>query len=341
MDKVKRKKSNLTIHRKVKLANANLNKARKQKNDEFYTQYIDIENELQHYKKHFKNKVVYCNCDDPRKSNFVKYFIDNFVLLGLKKLIAVGYIAQGADLFTEQKPEKAICLVHTSTESITKELNGNGDFRSKESIEFLKQADIVVTNPPFSLFREYVAQLVEYDKKFLIIGNQNAITGKVIFPLIKDNKVRLGCTLNSGSVCFINEHYKDYSKSNNKTIGIIEFSGVSWFTNLKSNKQNDYLQLDKTYTPEQYPKYDNYDAINVNKTKDIPKDYAGAIGVPITFLHKYNPEQFEIIDGISRYSFLTGTTEQTKGKYLTMINGICKYSRIIIKHKPQENQWQS
>jgi len=237
VDKVKRKKSNLTIHRKVKLANANLNKARKQKNDEFYTQYIDIENELQHYKKHFKNKVVYCNCDDPRKSNFVKYFIDNFVLLGLKKLIAVGYIAQGADLFTEQKPEKAICLVHTSTESITKELNGNGDFRSKESIEFLKQADIVVTNPPFSLFREYVAQLVEYDKKFLIIGNQNAITTKEIFPLIKENKVWLGSGFNGNVAYFINEHYKDYATASDHKEGMIRISGVVWFTNLQHNKQ--------------------------------------------------------------------------------------------------------
>lgn len=311
------------------MANANLHKAKKQKNDEFYTQYSDVENEVQHYKQHLKNKVVYCNCDDYKKSNFIKYFIDNFVSLGLKKLYAVGYVNQELALFNNEQTAKAYCLEYTDTERNVKQLSADGDFRSIESIKYLKQSDVVITNPPFSLFREYVAQLVEYKKKFLIIGNQNAITAKEIFPLIKDNKVWLGIGFNGGSADFINQYYQDYSKSKNKIEGIIKVSGVTWFTNI-DNKPNEYLQLDKTYTPEQYPKYDNYDAINVNKTKDIPKDYSDAMGVPITFLHKYNPEQFEII------KFRKGDNNKDLA-----INGKTPYFRIIIKHKPQEHQWQS
>jgi hypothetical protein len=246
--------------------NKNLHKAKQGKNDEFYTQLCDIENELKHYKEHFKEKVVLCNCDF-KWSNFVKYFQENFEELKLKKLLFVGY-------------EKE---------------NHKGDFRSIESINLLKQADIVVTNPPFSLFREYVSQLVEYQKKFLIIGNQNAITYKEIFKLIKENKLWLGFGFAGGAGHFINNHYQNYATATDKKEGMIRVSGVVWFTNLDHNKRHEDLILYKKYTPQEYPHYDNYDAINVDKTKDIPMDWQGAMGVPITFLDKYNPEQFEII----------------------------------------------
>ncbi|MCQ2326029.1 MAG: adenine-specific methyltransferase EcoRI family protein [Bacteroidales bacterium] len=310
--------------------NTNLHKANKAKKDEFYTQLLDIENELKHYKDHFKGKVVLCNCDDPRVSNFFTYFSLNFEKLGLKKLITTCYKSSDMELFSTNSDVRALCLEYCGdkngnsvpdVEEIgVRELKGDGDFRSKECIELLKEADIVVTNPPFSLFREYVAQLIEYDKKFLIIGHQNAITYKEIFKLIKDNKIWLGYGFKGGAAHFINKHYEDYATSSNHKEGMIRVSGVVWFTNLEISKRNEELILYKKYTPEEYPKYDNYDAINVDKTADIPMDYDGVMGVPITFLDKYNPSQFEIV------KFRKGNDEKDLA-----INGKCPYFRILIK----------
>ena len=288
-------------------SNSNLRKANKAKNDEFYTQLSDIENELKHYREHFKGKTILCNCDDPRVSNFFHYFSYNFEFLGLKKLIATCYKNKSMDLFSQNDSEQAIYLeyegdkdgnrVPSIDEIGVKNLKGDGDFRSPECIELLKQADIVVTNPPFSLFREYVAQLVEYDKKFVIVGHQNAITYKEIFKLIKENNIWLGYGFNGGAAHFINTHYEDYATAGDHKEGMIRVSGVVWFTNLEINKRHEEMILWKPYkgNEKDYPKYDNYDAINIDKTKEIPLGYDGAMGVPITFLHKYNPEQFEII----------------------------------------------
>lgn len=326
-----------------KAANLNLRKASTAKKDEFYTQLSDIENELKHYKKHFKNKVVYCNCDDPRVSNFFHYFSHNFEILGLKKLITTCYKSQSMDLFSDNKSEEAIYLeykgdrngnnVPDPAEIGIKKLKSDGDFRSKESIALLKQADIVVTNPPFSLFREYVAQLIEYDKKFIIVGHQNAISYKEIFKLIKEDKMWLGYGFKGGAAHFINKHYEDYATAGNHQEGMIRVSGVTWFTNLDISKRHEDLILYKNYNPKEYPKFDHYDAINVDKTNEIPMDYKGAIGVPITFLNKYSPEQFEIIDGLNRYSIIDGPTPETQGKYLSQVNGNPIYVRIVIKNK--------
>ena len=340
----------------------NLTLAKRNKKDEFYTQLSDIENELRHYKKHFKGKVVYCNCDDPRVSNFFHYFSYSFERLGLKKLIATCYKNQNADLFSQNDSEKAIYLEYTGDKNGNripdpeeigiKQLKGDGDFRSKESIELLKEADIVVTNPPFSLFREYVSQLIEYDKKFVIVGHQNAISYKEIFKLIKDNKVWLGYGFKGGAGHFINKHYEDYATATDRKEGMIRVSGVHWFTNLDISKRHENLILYKTYNEEEYPTYENFDAINVNKTKDIPVDYRGYIGVPITFLDKYNPSQFDVIGlGISNSGIEIGVqpykTEHKKfrkevqkrgavdGDLYLMENGEVKvpYARVIIKNK--------
>ena len=328
-----------------KASNSNLRKANKAKNDEFYTQLSDIENELKHYREHFKGKTILCNCDDPRVSNFFHYFSYNFEFLGLKKLIATCYKNKSMDLFSQNDSEQAIYLeyegdkdgnrVPSIDEIGVKNLKGDGDFRSPECIELLKQADIVVTNPPFSLFREYVAQLVEYDKKFVIIGNQNAITYKEIFKLIKENKIWLGPSLDGRNIWFrIPDNYEKYHKIEDGTKYAFVASTI-WFTNLDHNKRHEEMILWKPYkgNEKDYPKYDNYDAINIDKTKEIPLDYTGAMGVPITFLHKYNPEQFEIIDGLNRYSILEGPTEKTRGTYLSMVNGEPIYVRIIIRNK--------
>jgi hypothetical protein len=328
-----------------KAANLNLHKAKDSKKDEFYTQLPDIERELKHYKHHFKGKVVYCNCDDPRISNFFHFFSYNFEKLGLKKLIATCYKNQDMDLFSENKSEQAIYLVYEGdkndnripdpNEIGVKHLKGDGDFRSKECIDLLKQADIVVTNPPFSLFKEYVAQLIEYDKKFIIIGHQNSLTYVEIFRLIKSDKMWLGYGFKGGAGHFINQSYEDYATAGDHKEGMIRVSGVHWFTNLEIKKRHEDLILYKQFygNENEYPVYDYYDAINCDKTKDIPMDYKGNIGVPITFLDKYSPDQFEIIDAIGRYSLLDGATEETKGKYLTKINGVKKFARIIIKNK--------
>lgn len=314
------------------MANNNkaLSAANKAKKDEFYTQLSDIENELRHYKEHFKGKTVLCNCDDPYESNFFKYFAINFNHLGLKKLICTCY-AGSPVVYTqlsffgeeeaigkpqsEKKPYKIeitevkdmnddgavdltdIELLLKSVDGQPTLLKGNGDFRSEECIELLKQADIVVTNPPFSLFREYVAQLIEYDKKFIIIGNQNAITYKEIFPLLKDNKIWIGYKF--GDMAFtVPDTYEeratrfwiDENGQKWRSLG-----NICWYTNLDIQKRHENLILYKSYTSEEYPHYDNYDAIEVSKTADIPCDYDGVMGVPITFMDKYNPEQFEIL----------------------------------------------
>ena len=323
----------------AKSLNKNLHSAKSNKKDEFYTQLADIENELKHYRHHFKGKTVFCNCDDPRVSNFFHYFSHRFEDLGLKKLITTCYKNQDMDLFSTHESEKAVMLVYEGDKNgdripnaeeigIT-ELQGDGDFRSAESIALLKEADIVVTNPPFSLFREYVAQLMEFDKKFLIIGNQNAITYKEIFSLIKDNRLWLGYKAGDMSFKVPSDYemretrsWRDEEGNNWRSLG-----NACWFTNLDIAKRHEDLDLYKTYTPEEYPKYDNYDAINVDKTKDIPADYAGAMGVPITFLDKYNPEQFEIL-GIDRYI----SDNPDYGKRFK-INRKEIYARILIKNK--------
>ncbi len=287
------------------MANERFDNAKRNKNDEFYTRLEDIERELVHYKNFFKGKTIFCNCDDPRISNFFKYFALNFNEFGLKKIISTCYKNQDVDLFTQNDCEKAVYIEYTgnpndptSTDFSTievKELKGDGDFRSQECIELLKQADIVVTNPPFSLFREYVGQLIKYDKKFIIIGHQNAISYKEIFALIKENKLWLGYGFKGGAAHFINTHYEDYAAAGDHKEGMIRVSGVVWFTNIDIKKRHEEVVLYKNYTPEEFPNYENYDAINVDKSTDIPMDYDGVIGVPITFLDKYSPDQFEII----------------------------------------------
>ena len=283
-----------------------LTKAKNSKKDEFYTQLADIERELKHYKDHFRGKVVLCNCDDPMVSGFCRYFSLNFQKLGLKKLIATCYRSQETSQFSQNDSEQAIWLSYPNSDDDPEFgeifLKGNGDFRSEESINLLRQADIVVTNPPFSLFREYVAQLIEHDKKFLIIGNTNAITYKDIFPLIKDNRLWLGCTnFNVGMFFEVPtdwEHFHHIEKDTGKKMARVSTS--CWFTNLDIAKHHEDLLLYKTYTPEEYPKYDNYDAIEVSKVAEIPVDYDGVMGVPITFLDKHNPDQFDILGTTDR-----------------------------------------
>lgn len=314
----------------TKSSNKNLHKASQAKKDEFYTQLADIENELKHYKDQFRGKVVFCNCDDPKESNFVKYFSMNFEHLGLKKLIATHY--KEANLFTQEPPYK---LEYTGDKNdnrmpdsseFTTEMIGTGDFRSKECIELLKEADIVVTNPPFSLFREYVAQLIEYNKKFLIIGSKNAITYKEIFKLIKENKVWLGPGFAGGNAYFQTPYSNDNYANGvyDPETGLVKFRNVGWFTNLDYEERHEKLILYKKYTPEEYPKYDNYDAAEVSKVSEIPMDYDGMMGVPVTFLDKYNPEQFEIIG--NEYDL-----HIDKGR--GYINGKRMYGRIFIKNK--------
>lgn len=314
------------------MANKNLNQAKNAKKDEFYTQLVDIENELRHYREHFRGKTVLCNCDDPRVSNFFHYFSYNFEQLGLKKLITTCYKNQERDLFSQHDSERAIWLEYTGDHNGNRipdpneiginYLQGDGDFRSPECIELLKQADIVVTNPPFSLFREYVAQLIQYDKKFIIIGHQNAIHYKEIFPLIKNNQMWLGYGFKGGAAHFIS-NYEDIATAGDHRKGMIRVSGVTWFTNLEIAKRHEELILYQTYDSEKYPTYDNYDAININKTADIPLDYFEKMGVPITFLEKYNPKQFDII----------GTSTMNMPKGAPYVNGKRIYERIIIRRK--------
>lgn len=339
------------------MPNRNLNAARAAKKDEFYTQFSDIERELQHYLKHFRGKTVLCNCDDPYESNFFKYFALRFNQLGLKKLICTCYNGspvQGNELMlqfddadsepkkiaykveiTEVKDENGdgavdiadVCYLLQNDKNVLSTLQ-TGDFRSSECIELLKEADIVVTNPPFSLFREYVAQLIEYDKKFIIIGHQNAITYKGIFPLIKDNKMWLGYGF-KGLASHFRSPYKDIATASNHKENMIRVSGVVWFTNLDHNKRHEEMDLICRYSPDLYPKYDNYDAIEVSTTANIPMDYEGVMGVPITFLDKYCPDQFEIL-GCNR-----GIEQDPNGIYgrSAYLNGKEVFKRIFIKLK--------
>lgn len=317
--------------------NSNLHNAKTAKNDEFYTQLTDIEKELKHYKKHFEGKVVYCNCDDVRWSNFFKYFSMNFEHLGLKKLICTAYNENGQGIVYEYNGDLNGNRIVDDEEIEVKYLEGNGDFRSAECIEILKQADIVVTNPPFSLFREYVAQLMEYGKQFLIIGNMNAVTYKEIFPLIKENKIWWGCST-SGSARNMwfscpNTYEATDKNANYKEIDNIKYrrvQGIEWYTNLDHAKRHTELDLYKKYNAEEYPKYDNYDAIEVSKVAEIPMDYDGVMGVPITFLDKYCPTQFEIVgimSGAKGECFTNGNDGRTK----FYINDKGVYARILIK----------
>ncbi len=326
--------SQSTTRKSMGRGNSSLQNAKRAKNDEFYTRLEDIEEELKHYKEHFKGKVVFCNCDDPYESNFFKYFATNFNVLGLKKLICTSYAGspvagKEVSLFYEEEREcniqakRAYKVILSELKDVNNDgredindvkeiikhriryLKGDGDFRSDESIELLKQADIVVTNPPFSLFREYIAQLIAYKKSFLIIGNMNAITYKEIFPLIKNNLLWLGYkSLNQDTYFNVTDEYKNFLLKNKKegsaykiVNGIVmgRLASACWFTNLDHKKRHEELLLFKKFAPEKYPKYDNYDAINVDKVVDIPCDYDGVMGVPITFLDKYNPDQFEIV----------------------------------------------
>ena len=329
-----------------KIQHTQFSEARTNKKDEFYTQLSDIERELKHYKKHFKDKVVLCNCDDPRVSNFFHFFSYNFEKFGLKKLIATCYKNQEMDLFSENKSEQAIYLEYTgdkngnnvpdAEEIGIKHLQGDGDFRSKECIELLKKADIVVTNPPFSLFREYVAQLIEYDKKFLIIGNINAISYKEIFKLIKENKAWLGMNMGRGISGFIvPKHYELYgseARVDEDGNRIVATNNCLWLTNLDNSKRHEDIILYKKYTQDEFPTYENYNAINVDKTKDIPMDYPGEMGVPITFLHYYNPDQFEIID-INPHFFTIVEKGLPKPTQLKITGQKDPYARILIKNK--------
>lgn len=351
------------------MANKNLTNAKNAKKDEFYTQLVDIENELRHYREHFRGKTVLCNCDDPYESNFFKYFAANFNQLGLKKLISTccdGSPITGTEMspqllgLEDEKPLRTSYRVEITEvtdvngdgrvdladvryllendKNVKKELTGNGDFRSDECVELLKEADIVCTNPPFSLFREYVAQLMTYNKKFLIIGNQNAITYKDIFQFIMDNKVWLG--FKSGDMAFKvpsdyepreTRYWQDETGQKWRSMG-----NICWFTNLDHKKRHEELILFKTYNPEDYPKYDNYDAINVDKTADIPCDYDGVMGVPITFMDKYNPSQFEIVNAYDygKPDYLKIEPEIiSPGGDGWHINGKKKYARIFIKRK--------
>lgn len=341
------------------MANKNLNQAKEAKKDEFYTQLVDIENELKHYREHFRDKVVLCNCDDPYESNFFKYFALNFNTLGLRKLIATCYNGspvQGNELmidfgdFTEEPKKKAFKVEITEVNdyngdgvvnltdvqyllqndrNVLTMLKENGDFRSRECIELLKEADIVCTNPPFSLFREYVAQLMKYDKKFLIIGNQNALKYKEIFPFIIQNKIWLGNK--AGDMAFKvpptyeareTRYWQDETGQKWRSLG-----NICWFTNLYHKKRKEKLVLWKSFSPEDYSTYDNYNAIEVGKVDNIPCDYDGIMGVPITFLDKYNPDQFEII-GVLNHGC---DNEYDLAK--PILNGKELYTRILIKRK--------
>ena len=297
-----------------------LHAAKRNKIDEFYTLLPDIENEMAYYRGIFNNKTVYCNCDDPRSSNFPKYFLKNFNSLNLKRIISTGYVNSGATSVFMDIAQNCYNNAANNAKFKLKKLKENGDFRSAECVDLLKKADIVVSNPPFSLFREYISLLLKHNKKFIILGNQNAISYKDIFHLMKNNKLWLGATNKSKTTLF--EVPGTYDKkhvviNNKKHVGL---RLTCWFTNIKHEKMNDFLPLTQHYAPKNYKIYDNYDAINIDSIKDIPMDYDGLMGVPITFMYKYNPKQFKII------TFRRGNDN----KDLT-IDGKYKYIRIIIK----------
>ncbi len=364
-------------------SNKALHKASKAKKDDFYTQLVDIEKELKYYKDQFRGKVVYCNCDDPFESNFFKYFAANFNAFGLKKLITTSYVQspivggqlplleveglkpEGREPFkieiNEVKDFDSDGAVGLSdVEWLLKHdanaatpLKGGGDFRGEECIELLKEADVVVTNPPFSLFREYVEQLSEHNKRFLILGNQNAVKYNFVFKLIKENKIWLGYD-NGGTKWFQVPNDYDIKTESRKKIenGVKYFSmgSIVWFTNLDTTKRHERLTLYKKYTPEEYPRYDNYKAINVSPYIDIPYDFNGAMGVPITFLHRYNPTQFEILGVFDDKreksdAFIQGiptfVDEQHKKYVGPVINGKAIYTRVLIRNKKLTKQYEN
>lgn len=331
------------------MANNQLSQAKKGKKDEFYTQRADIEAELRHYRGHFAGKTVLCNCDDPRMSHFFYYFVLNFHHLGLKKLITTCYKNQDPNSCSENISKQAVYLVYEGEDigsppnpniaGLVHPLQGDGDFRSPECIKFLEEADIIVTNPPFSLFREYVAQLIEYGKKFIIIGNINAVTYKEIFPLIQTNQIWLGPSIHSGDREF--EVPSSYPltaagiRIDDQGRRYIRVKGVRWFTNLDFPQRHQALILHKKYRPEEYPHYDNYGAINVDKTADIPCDYDGVMGVPITYLDKHNPDQFEIIGATESEGrgFSAGLWDESSKVSQPLVNGERKYKRIFIRKR--------
>lgn len=364
----------------------NLNAAAKAKKDEFYTQLSDIEKEMRYYRTHFRDKVVFCNCDDPFESNFFKYFVLNFNRLGLKKLIATCYASSpiantqlslfdviGTEESKQNKPYKAIVTkvydktgdggidmfdiaeLFKSGENNLSELEGDGDFRSKECLALLDESDIVVTNPPFSLFREYVSVLMEHKKHFIIIGNQNAITYKDFFPYLMKNEIWLGNGF-AGNVGFFASPYEDTAASSQHKEGLIRVSGVMWFTNLDIKKRHEQMILVKRYNSKEYPHFENFDAINVDKTSNIPCDFEGIMGVPITFMDKYSPDQFEIIGlGIANLGLDVGVQPykpehkryrkevQKRGAvdgdlYMLDENGnpVVPYARVLIRNKHPE-----
>ena len=310
-----------------------LKEAQKAKNDEFYTKLTDIEKELMYYKEMFVGKTIYCNCDDPVKSNFVQWFYMRFNILHLKRIIVTAYnsdTCNGGGYYWDSDfatVDPKSLDISKEIEKDVRKLNGDGDFRSDECIDLLKQADIVVTNPPFSLFREYIKVLMDNNKDFVVMGNMNALKYYAVFPYVKENKIRTGYGFNKVMEFDVPKTYKSGN-------GVVKVPAICWYTTFPIEKHNEELVLFRKYTPELYPKYDDYDAINVDKTCDIPADYYGLMGVPISFMDKYNPKQFEIVDSIGRYSSLDGgPTEKIQGKYLSKINGKCVYQRIIIKRK--------
>ena len=316
--------------------NGNLREAKRAKNNEFYTRLEDIEKELRHYKEFFRGKVVLCNADDPRVSNFFRYFVNQFENLGLKKVIASCYKNQKVDLFSMGEVEKAVWIEYEGDKKLdfdrleVNEFKGDGDFRSQEVIELLKEADVVVTNPPFSFFIPYIKQLVEYDKKFLVVGNMNAITYKEVFKLIKENKIWTGYNFNKTMEFQMTPKYKtDKSRVDKEGNVYGKVPAICWYTDIDTDKRHEDLILYKKYDPVEYPKYDNYDAINVNKTKEIPMDYDGVMGVPVTFLDKWNPEQFELI-GSNR-----GVDQDPNGIYGrgSYLNGKETFKRLFIRRK--------
>lgn len=323
------------------MSSKNLNNAKFAKKDEFYTQLSDIEKELCHYTKHFKGKVVYCNCDDPRESNFVRYFIDRFHELGLKKLIATCYKDQSFDIFSDTQKETPVLLEYSGNvgggysksliDRLIKPIEGDGDFRSPEVKKFLNEADIIVTNPPFSLFGNFISLMIQYDKDFIVLGNVNAITLKDVFPLIKDGLMRIGVSIHSGDRWFkVPESYPaEASKFRVDDDGnrFIKVKGVRWFTTLQTYEVLPPIELTEAYSEGKYPQCDNHESINIDEVKKIPKDYDGLMAVPITFMDKYNEEQFEII----------GMNAVKQGEVFSnerlVCNGETKYVRIIVRKR--------
>jgi len=331
--------------------NKTLQQAKNAKSDEFYTVLSDVEKELKHYKKHLKGKVVLCNCDDPRTSNFFHYFSYNFEKLGLRQLVTTCYKSQSRDMFSRHDKEHAIYLeydgdrnknkVPDPDEIGIKHLSGDGDFRSDECVELLKKSDVVVTNPPFSLFREYVAQLIEHEKRFLIIGTWNAITYRDVFKLIKENKMWIGVNSNRNFAGFIvPSHYPLHgteARLDENGNRLVSSNNTCWYTNLDNAKRHEDLILYKPFNADEYPEYDNYNAIEVGQVNNIPIDYSGVMGVPITFLNKYNPAQFEIVgadfevkDGLLPDLLKSGWNGKVDRAYL---QGKRMYSRIFVRKK--------